>query len=71
MVRRTAAHQFCLDVDASEMRLLVAWCRPVCRAQHIYFQRFFDPLTVYHKETPYVAGEFGAALGVISILMAV
>jgi hypothetical protein len=28
-------------------------------------------MTVYNQRTPYVAGEFGAALGVISILMAV
>ena len=40
-------------------------------AHNTFFQRFFDPLTVYNSKTPYVAGEFGAALTVVSILIAV
>jgi len=40
-------------------------------AHNTFIQRFFDPLTIYNKKTSYVAGEFGAALGAISILMAV
>jgi len=40
-------------------------------AHNTFIQRFFDPLTVYNKKTSYVASEFGAALAVISILMAV
>jgi membrane protease YdiL (CAAX protease family) len=40
-------------------------------AHNTFFQKFFDPLTVYNSKTPYVAGEFGAALTVVSILIAV
>ena len=40
-------------------------------AHNTFFQRFFDPLTVYNNKTPYVAGEFGAGLTVVSILIAV
>src|SRR5689334_8010333 len=42
-------------------------------AHNTFFQRLFDPLTVYNPKTPYVAvaGEFGAALAVVSILIAV
>lgn len=29
-------------------------------AHNTFFQKFFDPLTVYNSKTPYVAGEFGA-----------
>ena len=48
------------------------WPGVVLHAAHnTFIQRFFDPLTVYGKKTSYVAGEFGAALGVIAILMAV
>jgi membrane protease YdiL (CAAX protease family) len=46
-------------------------CVVLHAAHNTFFQRFFDPMTVYNRRTPYVAGEFGAALGVISILMAV
>jgi uncharacterized protein len=46
-------------------------CVMLHAAHNTFIQRFFDPLTVYSKKTGYVAGEFGAALGVISILMAV
>jgi hypothetical protein len=34
-------------------------------------RRLHDPLTVYRGKTGYVAGEFGAALLVISIAMAI
>ena len=40
-------------------------------AHNTFFQRLFDPLTVYNSRTPYVAGEFGAALTVVSIFLAV
>lgn len=40
-------------------------------AHNTFIQRFFDPLTVDNDKTSYVAGEFGAALGVIAILLAV
>lgn len=40
-------------------------------AHNTFFQRFFDPLTVYNKKTPYVASEFGAALTIVSICIAV
>jgi len=46
-------------------------CVVLHAAHNTFIQRFFDPLTVYSRKTSYVAGEFGAALGVISILMAV
>jgi membrane protease YdiL (CAAX protease family) len=46
-------------------------CVVLHAAHNTFIQRFFDPITVYNKKTAYVAGEFGAALGVISILMAV
>ena len=46
-------------------------CVVLHAAHNTFIQRFFDPLTVYNKKTSYVAGEFGAALGVIAILMAV
>lgn len=39
-------------------------------AHNTFIQRFFEPLTVYNNKTPYMAGEFGAVLGVISILLA-
>jgi membrane protease YdiL (CAAX protease family) len=40
-------------------------------AHNTFIQRFFDPLTVFNTKTWYVATEFGAALTVVSILMAV
>jgi membrane protease YdiL (CAAX protease family) len=40
-------------------------------AHNTFIQRFFEPMTVYNKKTPYVASEFGAALGVMAILLAV
>jgi uncharacterized protein len=40
-------------------------------AHNTFMQQFFAPLTVWNKKTSYVAGEFGLALGVIAILMAV
>jgi hypothetical protein len=40
-------------------------------AHNTFIQRFFEPLTVYNNKTKYVAGEFGAALGAIAILLAV
>jgi uncharacterized protein len=43
----------------------------ILHASHnTFIQQFFDPLTVCRKQTGYVAGEFGAALFVLSILMA-
>jgi membrane protease YdiL (CAAX protease family) len=48
------------------------WPGVVLHAAHYTFiQEFFDPLTVDHSKTRYVAGEFGAALFVLSILMAI
>jgi CAAX protease family protein len=46
-------------------------CVVLHAAHNTFIQRFFEPLTVYNKKTSYVAGEFGATLGVMSILMAV
>jgi len=40
-------------------------------AHNTFIQEFFDPLTVDKPRTKYVAGEFGVALLVISILMAI
>lgn len=48
------------------------WPGVVLHAAHnTFIQQFFDPLTVDNSKTRYVAGEFGAALAMISILMAV
>jgi membrane protease YdiL (CAAX protease family) len=48
------------------------WPGVVLHAAHnTFFQEFFDPLTVDKSKTRYVAGEFGVALLVVSILMAV
>ena len=48
------------------------WPGVVLHAAHnTFIQEFFDPLTVHNSKTRYVAGEFGVALLVISILMAV
>jgi len=46
-------------------------CVVLHAAHNTFFQRFFDPLTVYGKKTPYVAGEFGVVLTGVSILIAV
>ena len=47
------------------------WPGVVLHAAHnTFFQQFFDPLTVDNGKTRYIAGEFGAGLAVISILMA-
>jgi membrane protease YdiL (CAAX protease family) len=40
-------------------------------AHNTFIQRFFDPLTVYNDKTSYVAGEFGWALRVSAILLAI
>lgn len=40
-------------------------------AHNTFIQRFFEPLTVYNKKTPYVASEFGLALGVMAIILAI
>jgi hypothetical protein len=40
-------------------------------AHNTFIQEFFDPLTVNKPGTKYVAGEFGVALLVISVLMAI
>ena len=46
------------------------WPGVVFHAAHnTFIQQFFDPLTVDNSKTRYVAGEFGAALAVISVLM--
>ncbi len=48
------------------------WPGVVLHAAHnTFIQRFFDPMTVYKGKTPYVAGEFGLALGVLAIFLAV
>jgi membrane protease YdiL (CAAX protease family) len=48
------------------------WPGVVLHAAHnTFIQSFFDPLTVYNAKTNYVAGEFGVALAVIAILLAV
>jgi len=39
-------------------------------SHNTFIQQFYDPLTVYRNKTGYVAGEFGAALLLISIAMA-
>lgn len=40
-------------------------------SHNTFIQQFFDPLTVSRKATGYVAGEFGMALFVISVAMAI
>jgi membrane protease YdiL (CAAX protease family) len=45
-------------------------CVALHAAHNTFIQQFFDPLTVYREKTGYVAGEFGAAILVIAILMA-
>jgi CAAX protease family protein len=55
------------------MRLKSGSIRPgvVLHAAHnTFIQQFFDPLTVDKSRTRYIAGEFGAGLAAISILMA-
>jgi uncharacterized protein len=48
------------------------WPGVILHAAHnTFIQTFFDPLTVHHKATNYVATEFGAALLVIAALLAV
>jgi uncharacterized protein len=48
------------------------WPGVVLHAAHnTFIQQFFDPLTVDNSKTRYVAGEFGAALTAIAVLMAV
>ena len=48
------------------------WPGVVLHAAHnTFIQEFFDPLTVDNSKTRYVAGEFGAALLVVSVLMAI
>jgi membrane protease YdiL (CAAX protease family) len=47
------------------------WPGVVLHAAHnTFIQAFFDPITVDNSKTRYIAGEFGAALLVLSILMA-
>ena len=46
-------------------------CVVLHAAHNTFIQRFFEPLTVYKKNTSYVAGEFGLALGVSAIVLAV
>jgi len=48
------------------------WPAVVLHAAHnTFIQQFFDPMTVDNSKTRYVTGEFGIALLVISVLMAV
>ena len=48
------------------------WPSVILHAAHnTFIQEFFDPLTVDKRGTKYVAGEFGVALLVIFILMAI
>jgi hypothetical protein len=48
------------------------WPDVVLHAAHnTFIQQFFDPLTVDNSKTRCIAGEFGAGLAVISVLMAV
>ena len=48
------------------------WPGVVLHAAHnTFMQRFFDPLTVGNSKTRYIAGEFGAAIVMTSVLLAV
>ena len=48
------------------------WPGVFLHASHnTFIQSFFDPLTVHSSKTNYVANEFGVALFVVSILMAI
>jgi uncharacterized protein len=48
------------------------WPGVILHAAHnTFMQQFFDPLTVENTKTRYVAGEFGVALLVVSVLMAI
>ncbi len=46
-------------------------CVVLHAAHNTFFQRFFDPLTVYGENTRYVASEFGLGLTAVSILLAI
>jgi membrane protease YdiL (CAAX protease family) len=45
-------------------------CVVLHAAHNTFIQRFFEPLTVHYSGTWYVTGEFGVALTVVSILLA-
>lgn len=47
------------------------WTGVLLHASHnLFIQQFFDPLTTNTGRTPYVIGEFGAALALVSIAFA-
>ena len=47
------------------------WTGVILHASHnTFMQQFFQPLTIDHTRTRYVAGEFGAALAVVAALLA-
>jgi membrane protease YdiL (CAAX protease family) len=45
-------------------------CVVLHAAHNTFIQRFFDPLTVSGRSTPYILGEFGIALTPVAILLA-
>ncbi len=48
------------------------WTGVLLHASHnVFIQAFFDPLTANTGKTPYVIGEFGAALALVSIVFAI
>ncbi len=48
------------------------WTGALLHASHnLFVQRFFDPITTNTGKTPYIIGEFGAALALVSIGVAV
>ncbi len=47
------------------------WTGVILHASHnTFIQQFFQPLTIDNTRTRYVAGEFGAALAVVAVLLA-
>ena len=57
-----------LGLASPQIEKYLALC--LYASHNTFIQQFFDPLTVYRNKTGYVAGEFGAALLLISITMA-
>jgi membrane protease YdiL (CAAX protease family) len=48
------------------------WPGVVLHASHnTFIQQFFDPITIDHEKTRYVAGEFGIAIFIVALLLAV
>jgi len=59
------------QIGPSRLKSGSIWLGVVLHAAHnTFIQQFFDPLTVDKSKTRHIAGEFGAGLAAISILLA-